>query len=525
MKSLRLATALLAAVLPTIAIVLPASPAQAQTITHLKVMPLGDSITLGVGSSPQYGYRPRLLNLVSDQGRYTIDYVGSMTSDAPMADMDHEGHSGWTIAQMRSNIDTWMRTEQPDVVLLHAGINDLNKDQVSAATAVSRLTDLVNRIILNRPDVTIVLSGLIPKVSGLEDKITAVNAGARQIASNEAGQGNKVRYVDMPVTPAQMYDRLHPNNAGYVTMANSYFAGLSQVVADGWAVGTFDSFSGDAQADLVVHSGSVVAIRNGVSSGGFDAGSEVTSGWGRYHGLDVTEGLGQLYFADYDGDHRTDLVVHDGSNVNVRLNTGAGRFDGGRTVTTGYGRYHGLHVPNGLGRLYFADYNGDGRDDLVIHDGSNVNVRLNLNTGGFDANRTVTTGYGRYHGLQVPDGLGQLYFADYNGDHRDDLVVHDGSNINVRLNLKTGGFDAGRTVTTGYGRYHGLQVPDGLGQLYFADYNGDSKDDLVIHDGTDVNVRLNTATGGFDGGRTVTTGYGRYHGLQVPDGLGRLYFT
>ncbi|GAA2854013.1 hypothetical protein Acy02nite_49750 [Actinoplanes cyaneus] len=519
MKTLRPAAALLAAALSATALVLPATSAQAAG-PRVKVMPLGDSITRGSGSSPWgLGYRPRLLSLVAQQSQYTIDYVGSMTSDAAMADMDHEGHSGWTVVQLREKIDAWMDAENPDVVLLHAGINDLTTN--TAETVVSRLDDLVNRIILDRPDVTIVLSGLLPGTTGLGDKVPAVNAGVREIAANEAAQGNKVRYADMPVTSAQMTDDLHPDNAGYVVMADSYFAGLQQAVADGWVLNTHDSFSGDARADLVVHHGSDVTVRKGVSSGGFDTGARVTTGYGRYHGLDVTDGLGELHFADYNDDHKTDLIVHDGSDVNVRLNLGTG-FGPSFTVATGYGRYHGSHVPDGLGELHFADYDGDGRTDLFIHDGTDVNVRINNGTG-FGATRNLTSGYGRYHGLQVADGLGQLYFADHNGDNRDDLVIHDGTNVNVRINNGTG-FDTTRNLTSGYGRYHGLQISNGLGRLYFADYNGDGKDDLVIHDGTNVNVRINNGTG-FDTTRTVTTGYGRYHGLQLADGLGRLYFA
>ncbi|WP_045743334.1 FG-GAP-like repeat-containing protein [Actinoplanes rectilineatus] len=521
MRPLSLLAALLAA-----AVLLPAAPAQAAdtAAAPLRVMPLGDSITRGTGSDPIYGYRNRLWNLVSQQDQYTIDYVGSVTSDAAMADMDHEGHRGWTTVQLRAEIDAWMDAQQPDVVLLHAGINDLNREGVSGETAVNRLDDLVNRIIFNRPSVTIVLSGLIPVSTGLQDKVAVVNAGARTIAAKEVAEGNKVRYVDMPLTASQMADDLHPNNSGYVTMADAYFGALSKVVADGWARGPYDSFNGDARADLVVHTGTDLTVRKGVSTGGFDAGSSVSSGWGRYHGLDVTDGLGRLHYADFDGDSRTDLIVHDGSDIYVRLNTGTG-FDGGRLVSSGWGRYHGLQVSNGLGRLYFADYDGDGRDDLIVHDGSDVTVRLNTGTGGFDSGRLVTTGYGRYHGLQVSNGLGRLYFADYDGDGRDDLIVHDGTDVTVRLNTGTGGFDSGRLVTTGYGRYHGLQVSNGLGRLYFADYNGDGRDDLVIHDGTNVDVRLTKAGGGFEAVRTVTTGYGRYHGLQLTDGLGRLYFA
>jgi hypothetical protein len=230
----------------------------------------------------------------------------------------------------------------------------------------------------------------------------------------------------------------------------------------------FDSFSGDARADLVVHTGTDVGIRTGVSAGGFDAGTVPTTGWGRYHGMQVTNGLGQLFFADYNADHKTDMIVHDGTNISVRLNNGNGGFNSGTTVSSGWGRYHGLDVANGLGQLYFADYNADGFADMIVHDGTDISVRLNNKGAGFNSGTTVSSGWGRYHGMQITNGLGRLYFADYDGDGYDDMIVHDGTNVSVRLNNDGAGFDSGRNVTSGYGRYHGLQVPNGLGRLYFS---------------------------------------------------------
>ncbi|WP_433301418.1 FG-GAP-like repeat-containing protein [Actinoplanes sp. CA-030573] len=284
--------------------------------------------------------------------------------------------------------------------------------------------------------------------------------------------------------------------------------------------GNYDSFDGDARADMIVHSGTDVSVRLNTGSA-WDGGRSVSSGWGRFHGMDVPDGMGRLYFADFNGDHRTDMIVHGGTDVSVRLNTGGG-FDGGRTVSSGWGRYHGLQVPDGLGRLYFADFNGDGRADMFVHSGTDLSVRLNTGSG-FDGGRSVSSGWGRYHGMQIPNGLGRLYFADFNGDGRADMFVHGGTDLSVRLNTGSG-FDGGRSVSSGWGRYHGLQVPDGLGRLYFADFNGDHRADLIVHSGTDISVRLNTGSG-FDGGRSVSSGWGRYFGLQVPDGLGRLYFA
>jgi hypothetical protein len=120
--------------------------------------------------------------------------------------------------------------------------------------------------------------------------------------------------------------------------------------------------------------------------------------------------MGRLYFADFNADHFTGMIVHNGTEVSVRYNNGKGVFDGGRVISSGWGRYHGVNVPNGLGRIYFADYNGDQLADMIVHDGSDVSVRLNVG-GGFDGGRTVTSGWGRFHGMQVANGLGRLYFT------------------------------------------------------------------------------------------------------------------
>jgi hypothetical protein len=304
--------------------------------------------------------------------------------------------------------------------------------------------------------------------------------------------------------------------------SSSYASSYTPVRYDNIINGNFDSFDGDARADMIVHAGTEVSVRKGGSGGGFGGGTVATTGWGRYHGMQVPDGLGRVFFADFNDDHFTDMIVHHGSDVSVRYNNGQGAFDGGRTVSTGWGRYHGLQVSGGLGRLYFADFTGDGRADMIVHHGSDISVRHNVGEA-FDGGHAVTSGWGRYHGVQVPDGLGRVFFADINRDDKADMVVHDGSDVSVRYNT-SGGFDGGRTITSGWGRYHGLDAPNGLGRLHFADYNGDQLDDMIVHDGSAVSVRLNVG-GAFDSGRTVTSGWGRFHGIQIADGLGRLYFS
>src|SRR5689334_8226516 len=67
----------------------------------VRVMPLGDSITQG-GSIG--GYRLDLGTKLRAAGR-SIDFVGSLTDGpASMPDRNHEGHPGWTIAQIDANV-------------------------------------------------------------------------------------------------------------------------------------------------------------------------------------------------------------------------------------------------------------------------------------------------------------------------------------------------------------------------------------------------------------------------------------
>ncbi|WP_051859308.1 SGNH/GDSL hydrolase family protein [Streptomyces xanthophaeus] len=70
----------------------------------VKIMPLGDSITEGAGSSAGVGYRAPLWELISAQSRYTPDFVGSRSSGS-VTDPDNEGHGGYTISGIRAGLD------------------------------------------------------------------------------------------------------------------------------------------------------------------------------------------------------------------------------------------------------------------------------------------------------------------------------------------------------------------------------------------------------------------------------------
>ncbi|MFD0568160.1 SGNH/GDSL hydrolase family protein [Kitasatospora gansuensis] len=207
-----------------------AVPAPPQT---LRVLTLGDSITEGAGSRTGVGYRLPLAQLAAGQARYGVDFVGSRQIGA-MADPDTEGHSGYMIDDIRSGVDGWLATARPDVVLLHIGINDLNRG-VDREHAKDRLAALVDRIFADRPGVTVVLQGLIPTTVNDTGLIPLYNEAAEQLARDRRAEGKKLGYVAAPELPmAELPDGLHPNDAGYAKLARNFYDRLDQAFTDGW---------------------------------------------------------------------------------------------------------------------------------------------------------------------------------------------------------------------------------------------------------------------------------------------------
>ncbi len=90
-----------------------------------------------------------------------------------------------------------------------------------------------------------------------------------------------------------------------------------------------------------------------------EAGSERVPAWfdGVEYGAETHEthhnATGRNGCNDRASDGRADLYAHEGTTLSVRLNTGNG-FDAGRTVSTGWGLFHGLENEGHLGRLHLA---------------------------------------------------------------------------------------------------------------------------------------------------------------------------
>ncbi len=192
------------------------------TSQHLKIMPLGDSITAGVGSSTGDSYRWDLYRYLTDvQQIYATTYVGSQTGGQEPVPR-HEGHSGWTLADLTAQIDGWMATYQPDIVLLHAGVNDA---RTGATTQVmtDRMTALLGRILADSPTVRVIVGDVVPPWYGTQQDIASstVQRFDAALPSVVAAAGPRVTLARMSAAvPSNLLaDGLHPGDAGFRYMA------------------------------------------------------------------------------------------------------------------------------------------------------------------------------------------------------------------------------------------------------------------------------------------------------------------
>ena len=196
--------------------------------TGIKIMPLGDSITYGKGSSTEGGYRFQLWNDLRVRG-FPIDFVGSLQSGPASFDRENEGHPGWTINQIAAQVVNWLMTYRPHIILLHIGTNDFVRND-DPTQAPARLSQLLNLITTTLPGATVIVAQILPltRSARLNAEVVAYNATIPSIVQADVAQHKHVEYVDMyhAVPPSMLPDQIHPNDAGYALMAKVWLYAL-----------------------------------------------------------------------------------------------------------------------------------------------------------------------------------------------------------------------------------------------------------------------------------------------------------
>jgi predicted neuraminidase/lysophospholipase L1-like esterase len=208
-------------------------------------MPLGDSITHGSGAPT--GYRGELYESLRNGG-YDIDFVGSEAGNSKgLTDPDHEGHGGWKADQIRDNINSWLNAHPAEIVLLHIGTNDISRGQDAdgIANEIGQILDNIDSWEKAKgEDVWVILARIVNRsdhTGSSGQETTSLNNKIQSLADARIAAGDKIIVVDMESAlnyPADLDDKVHPNESGYGKMAAVWFNALNSFLPDYCSGGT-----------------------------------------------------------------------------------------------------------------------------------------------------------------------------------------------------------------------------------------------------------------------------------------------
>jgi len=225
-----------------------------QSTDAVRIMPIGDSITFGIGEDG--GYRKYLYNLLKESG-YNFDFVGTEGEDVATVEIDgktytyddnNEAHSGFTMLQQPNS---WsnnsglyeklirkdaVKKSNPDVILLLIGTNDMtaNRDKKSCENDLHTVLDYFYR---DMKEEGVVIIGTIPEFreyGGTAERVANFNSVVKKVYNDYAKEGKKIKFVDIHGGLNGMKDigedKLHPTGKGYQKIAKNWFKALKKIL-------------------------------------------------------------------------------------------------------------------------------------------------------------------------------------------------------------------------------------------------------------------------------------------------------
>jgi len=268
---------------------------------------------------------------------------------------------------------------------------------------------------------------------------------------------------------------LGQGNLSYQGMISSLAPATSR---DQWAAGDFNK---DGKTDVALGVDGGILVLNGQGDGAF---ATVTS-------YDMGHQVGAVAVADFTGDNIPDIAVTlPAAQPRLLVGTGNGAFTVGPDPNASY------NSGNAPGAARVADFNGDGKKDLVIGEPPTAptiaanNVLFGHGDGTFSAP------------LQVSSGA--LIVADANKDGRSDFVTVSGTTLAA---------DLGQTGNTFIETDTGLRIGETLAAV--DDINNDGKPDVLLSSVGEMEVWFGAGDGTFSFGSSIDT-----TGLPIIGGYG-----
>ncbi|EQB55684.1 GDSL-like Lipase/Acylhydrolase [Colletotrichum gloeosporioides Cg-14] len=203
---------------------------------ELRILPVGDSVTVGYLSTDGNGYR---LKLQENLSANDVVFAGTESS-GNMTDPYFAAWSGKTIQYIADNVPPSL-TQRPNVILLHAGTNDMNPNpDISTegndpAAAAARLGALIDQMLEACPDATVLVAQIINTCVAEQQPQTEVFQGLiPDIVEQRQNASKHVLAVDFAALGDGILrsDCIHPSDEGYRTMGDYWYDFITQIPKD-----------------------------------------------------------------------------------------------------------------------------------------------------------------------------------------------------------------------------------------------------------------------------------------------------
>lgn len=209
-----------------------------------------------------------------------------------------------------------------------------------------------------------------------------------------------------------------------------------------------------------------------------------------FPGLATASNPSTVLSADYNGDGKADLLgIAGDSDLHFLAGNGSGSFQSASIITGVWGnRRHVTHT----------DFNGDKRADILVARSDGVlELYAGNASGGFGSFSSIATGW--YDMLHVASG------ADYTGDGKQDvLVVTADGTLMIYAGNGSGGFSGSQTIGPGWQYFP---------QLVGGDFNNDGRGDIMAVDNEGRLHFYPGVTNGFSDRWTVGGGWAEFTAL------------
>jgi lysophospholipase L1-like esterase len=207
--------------------------------SNCKVLPLGDSITFGIQFAG--AYRVQLFqDAVTDHKK--LAFVGDPSlANGPTTvggmpfPQNNQGHSGWTIDQIKGIVPAPALNDNPDIILLMIGTNDMYSRTQPVAQAPQRLGALLDAIVMGDAHALLVVAQITPLQNATsEANVMTYNAAIPALVSARASAGKHILLVDQhtgfQISTMLSSDGVHPNQTGYNHMGDVWYAAIRDVL-------------------------------------------------------------------------------------------------------------------------------------------------------------------------------------------------------------------------------------------------------------------------------------------------------